>query len=256
VSVTNFWAAAKHILICVRKSEPRKDTIMLAPAPTLQTNQTTQFKPGFNVPAPRKPAADTLMPIGVAMSFARNAEIYAEGESAGYVYKVLSGVVRVSKLLPDGRRQISAFHMPGEMFGFEPDKTHHASAEAVVPTKVVALRWETLLSDGRQSLSFARELLNLTVLGLRQSQDHLLLLGRKNALERLAAFLLEMDARTGQDHVVELAMPRHDIADYLGLTLETVSRMFAELKEAAVISLESARRVHLLDPARLGAMSA
>ncbi len=72
------------------------------------------------------------------MSFGRNAEIYAEGETSGYVYKVISGVVRVSKLLPDGRRQISAFHMPGEMFGFEADELHHASAEAVVPTKVIA----------------------------------------------------------------------------------------------------------------------
>ena len=190
------------------------------------------------------------------MSFARNAEIYAEGETAGYVYKVLSGVVRVSKLLPDGRRQISAFHMPGEMFGFEADELHHASAEAVVPTKVVAYKWEGVLGTEKQSASFVRELLSLTVLGLRHTQDHLLLLGRKNALERLAEFLLEMSARMGGSAVLELAMPRHDIADYLGLTLETVSRMFAELKEMGAIKLESARRVHLLDKAALRAMGA
>ena len=82
------------------------------------------------------------------------------------------------------------------------------------------------------------------------------MLGRKNALERLAAFLLEMDARSGANHIVDLAMPRHDIADYLGLTLETVSRMFAELKETGTIRLESARRVHLLDVARLKAIGA
>ncbi len=93
----------------------------------------------FAVSTHRKPeASESAGQIGLAMSFARNAEIYAEGETAGYVYKVISGVVRVSKLLPDGRRQISAFHMPGEMFGFEADELHHASAEAVVPTKVVA----------------------------------------------------------------------------------------------------------------------
>ena len=211
----------------------------------------------FAVSVSRKPeASESAAQAGFPMSFARNAEIYAEGETAGYVYKVVSGVVRVSKLLPDGRRQISAFHMSGEMFGFEAEEVHHASAEAVVPTKVVAIKWEGVLSTEKQSASFVRELLNLTVLGLRHTQDHLLLLGRKNALERLAEFLLEMSARMGGSAILDLAMPRHDIADYLGLTLETVSRMFAELKEMGTIRLESARRVHLLDKAALKAMGA
>jgi CRP/FNR family nitrogen fixation transcriptional regulator len=211
----------------------------------------------INVPPPRRAeTADTASQLGLAMSFGRNAEIYAEGEPSGYVYKLVSGVVRVSKLLPDGRRQISAFHLPGEMFGFEADELHHASAEAVVPAKVIAYRWDGVLGAEKQPASFVRELLNLTVLGLRHTQDHLLLLGRKNALERLAAFLLEMSARMGGSTTLDLAMPRHDIADYLGLTLETVSRMFAELKEKGVIRLESARRVHLLDKAGLKAMGA
>jgi CRP-like cAMP-binding protein len=209
----------------------------------------------FAVSTHRKPeATEAIGQIGLAMSFARNAEIYAEGETSGYVYKVISGVVRVSKLLPDGRRQISAFHMPGEMFGFEANELHHASAEAVIPTKVVAYRWDGVLGTEKQSANFVRELLNLTVLGLRHTQDHLLLLGRKHALERLAEFLLEMSARVGGGTVLDLAMPRHDIADYLGLTLETVSRMFAELKELGAIRLESARRVHLLDKAALKAL--
>ena len=211
----------------------------------------------FNIPPGRKAeASEHATQAGVPMSFGRNAEIYAEGETSGYVYKVVSGVVRVSKLLPDGRRQISAFHMSGEMFGFEANELHHASAEAVVPVKVIAFKWEGVLTMDRQPVTFVRELLKLTVLGLRHTQDHLLLLGRKNALERLAAFLLEMNARMGGTPVLDLAMPRHDIADYLGLTLETVSRMFAELKELGMIRLESARRVHLIDKARLKAMGA
>ena len=227
---------------------------MLTPTPVTST---PHLHRPFAVSAPRKSEpSEPAAQIGLPMSFARNAEIYAEGETSGYVYKVVSGVVRVSKLLPDGRRQISAFHMPGEMFGFEADELHHASAEAVVPTKVIAFKWEGVLSAERQSASFVRELLNLTVLGLRHTQDHLLLLGRKNALERLAEFLLEMSARMGGSAVLDLAMPRHDIADYLGLTLETVSRMFAELKEMGAIKLESARRVHLLDKAALRAMGA
>lgn len=189
------------------------------------------------------------------MSFPRNGEIFAEGETAGYVYKVVSGVVRVSKLLPDGRRQISAFHLPGDMFGFEIGDIHHCSAEAVVPTKVVAFKWQGLLGAGA-STSLVRELLTRTMIGLRHTEDHLLLLGRKNALERLAAFLLEMAARSGSAEMLDLAMPRHDIADYLGLTLETVSRMFAELKEMGQIKLESARRVRLLNMDKLRAIAA
>lgn len=200
-------------------------------------------------------AAAPEAPAGVPMSFARNAEIFAEGETAGYVYKVVSGVVRVSQLLPDGRRQISAFHLPGDMFGFEIDDLHHASAEAIVPTKIVAFKWQSLAGSGA-STSLVRELLNRTMMGLRHTQDHLLLLGRKNALERLAAFLLEMTDRLGGKSVLDLAMPRHDIADYLGLTLETVSRMFAELKVMGMIKLESSRRVHLLDTGKLKAMAA
>ncbi len=211
----------------------------------------------YAVTANRKAGgAESSAFIGVAMSFGRNAEIHAEGEASGYVYKVLSGVVRVSKLLPDGRRQISAFHLPGEMFGFEADAFHHASAEAVVPTKVIAFKWDSSPDASRHPANVTRELLNLAVIGLRHAQDHLLLLGRKNALERLAAFLLEMDRRAGSNHILDLAMPRHDIADYLGLTLETVSRMFAELKEIGAIELESARHVHLVDVTKLEAMSA
>jgi CRP/FNR family nitrogen fixation transcriptional regulator len=217
----------------------------------------TAYQPLFAVPpSPRPALSNSLAPAGLVMSFGRNAEIYAEGETSGYIYKVLSGVVRISKLLPDGRRQISAFHMPGEMFGFEAGEIHHVSAEAVVPTKVVAFKWDGLLDAGSKHVNVVRELLSFAMMGLRHTQDHLLLLGRKNALERLVAFLLEIDARTGSSHVIDLAMPRHDIADYLGLTLETVSRMFAELKERGTIKLESARRVHLLDLVKLETMSA
>jgi CRP/FNR family nitrogen fixation transcriptional regulator len=204
----------------------------------------------------RADASSGLCALGIAMSFGRNMEIYAEGEPAAHIYKVVSGVVRISKLLPDGRRQISSFHTSGDMFGFEADNLHHASAEAVVPVKVIAYKWQSLLSAGTRSTSLVRDLLNLTMVVLGHTQEHLLLLGRKNALERVAAFLLDMAKRTTTGSVVELAMPRHDIADYLGLTLETVSRMFAELKERGAIKLEGARRVHLLDRDQLAAMSA
>ena len=150
----------------------------------------------FAVSSHRKPESSKPRPIGLVMSFGRNAEIYAEGETSGYVYKVLSGVVRVSKLLPDGRRQISAFHMPGEMFGFEANEIHLPRPKPWSPPRLLPLNGKAC-GHHKQSASFVRELLSLAVLGFRHTQDHLLLLGRKNALERLAEFLLEMDARMG-----------------------------------------------------------
>jgi CRP-like cAMP-binding protein len=226
---------------------------MLTPAPVVELPR-IKHQQRF-VPHRETSEPEAFLPSSVPMKFGRNAEIFAEGETAGYVYKLVSGVVRISKLLPDGRRQISAFHLPGDMFGFEVDDIHHASAEAIVPVKAVAFKWQSLLSATASS-GFVHELLNRTMIGLRQTQDHLLLLGRKNALERLAAFLMEMAGRSDSSDVLDLAMPRHDIADYLGLTLETVSRMFAELKEAGIIRLESARRVHLVDMVKLKAMAA
>ncbi len=226
---------------------------MLTPTPVTELRQS-------QIPLTPNALAVGSMPeffqaSSVAMNFARNAEIFAEGEGAGYVYRLVSGVVRVSKLLPDGRRQISAFHLPGDMFGFEIDDIHHTSAEAVVPVKVVAYKWQSLLGASASS-GFLYELLNRTMIGWRQTQNHLLLLGCKNARERLAAFLLEMARRSGSQSMLQLAMPRHDIADYLGLTLETVSRMFAELKEAGIIELQSARRVSVPDMSKLEAMAA
>jgi CRP-like cAMP-binding protein len=226
---------------------------MLTPTPVAELPRIKHQHPLTHRRETSEPEA--FLHSSVPMNFGRNAEIFAEGETAGYVYKLVSGVVRISKLLPDGRRQISVFQLPGDMFGFEVDDVHHTSAEAIVPVKVVAFKWQSLLSATASS-GFVHELLNRTMIGLRQTQDHLLLLGRKNALERLAAFLMEMARRSDSSDVLDLAMPRHDIADYLGLTLETVSRMFAELKEAGIIRLESARRVHLVDMAKLKAMAA
>jgi CRP-like cAMP-binding protein len=184
---------------------------------------------------------------GMPMTYPRGAEIYGEGEAFGHIYQVVSGVVRIAKLLPDGRRQISGFYLPGDIFGFESGDIHHLSAEAVVQTKLVAFRWHNLIATGTRSIGFFQQLLNVAMKDLRHTQAQLLVVGRKNALERVAAFLLEMSERSASPDLVELPMPRHDIADYLGLTLETVSRMFAELKDLGAIALEGARRVRLLD---------
>lgn len=171
--------------------------------------------------------------------FNAGAEIYGQGEKAGQIYQVEFGAVRVYRLLADGRRQISAFHLPGEVFGFEADGTHHFFAESISATGIRNFRSSTC-SD------LSRDLLPLALKGLVRAQEHLLVLGRQSAAERVAAFLLDMAERQGGLNQFELPMSRVDIADYLGLTIETVSRTFSKFKEKGIIRLPSLRSVEIV----------
>jgi CRP/FNR family transcriptional regulator/CRP/FNR family nitrogen fixation transcriptional regulator len=183
--------------------------------------------------------------MGLPSSYGREEEIYGEGEEIEYVYKVVSGAVRTCKILGDGRRQIHGFHLPGDLFGFEPGSTHRFTAEAVVDTKVLMFRRRQLERIATQNVEVACQLWTMAAKSLQHAEEHMLLLGRRTALERVAAFLVEMDARLGASGKVELAMSRRDIADYLGLTLETVSRSMSHLQTARAISLSGARHVVL-----------
>ncbi|MDX8443555.1 helix-turn-helix domain-containing protein [Mesorhizobium australafricanum] len=180
--------------------------------------------------------------------FPAGAEIYAQGEKAGALYQVEFGAVRIYRLLADGRRQISAFHLAGETFGFEADATHHFFAEAISATGVRVFRTPC-------GMDMSRQLLPLALRGLTRAQEHLLVLGRQNAIERVAAFLVEMSERQGGLQQVELPMSRNDIGDYLGLTIETVSRVFTRLKEKCVIRLLSLRSIEILKRDTLLAMA-
>jgi CRP/FNR family transcriptional regulator, nitrogen fixation regulation protein len=167
------------------------------------------------------------------------AEIYGQGEKAGHIYQVEFGAVRTYRLLADGRRQISAFYLPGEVFGFEADATHHFFAEAISATGIRIFR-----SSACPNLS--NDLLPLALKSLVRTQEHLLVLGRQSAAERVAAFLLDMAERQGGLNQFDLPMSRMDIADYLGLTIETVSRTFSKLKEKGIIRLPSLRSVEIV----------
>jgi CRP/FNR family nitrogen fixation transcriptional regulator len=170
--------------------------------------------------------------------FPAGAEIYGQGETAGSLYQVEFGSVRVYRLLADGRRQISAFHLAGEIFGFEADDTHHFFAEAICATGIRSFRL-----SARTDIS--RELLPLALRSLVRAQEHLLVLGRQNAIERVAAFLIDMAERQGGLNQIELPMSRLDIGDYLGVTIETVSRIFSKLKETGIIRLLSLRSIEI-----------
>ena len=181
--------------------------------------------------------------LGAPLPYDRNGEIYGEDEPAEYFYQVVTGAVRTYKLLEDGRRQIGAFYLPGDVFGLEAGDTHGFTAEAVMASTVrVAKRGGVIALAARDS-AIAAELWMATAKCLRSAQEHMMLLGRRNAEERVATFLLDMSRRESNEQTIELPMSRQDIADFLGLTIETVSRTLTQLQQKAAIELPSARRV-------------
>lgn len=173
-----------------------------------------------------------------------NAEIYGQGEKATALYQVAFGAVRLYRLLTDGRRQISAFYVAGETFGFEADLRHHFFAEAICSSAIRVFR-EPLGGDTE------RAILPVALAALVRTQEHLLVVGRQSASERVAAFLLDMMERQGGLPNIELVMSRSDIADYLGLTIETVSRTFSRFRRCQCIRLTSARAITIARPDKL-----
>jgi len=221
-------------------------------------SQTMVTRNSLRQPAERvaRPAANVISfgssidMMGAQMPFARNAEIYGENEPADYLYKVVSGAVRTYKVLNDGRRQIGSFYLPGDMFGLEIGDDHTFSAEAVIDCKVLVIKRSALVALAGRDSGTARQLWTLAAAELQRAQDHIMLL-IKTAQERVAGFLLEMAKRSAVTAEVELPMSRQDIADYLGLSIETVSRTLTRLEKDAIIAVPSSRRILLRNRAAL-----
>lgn len=210
------------------------------------SNRPAALRPQSFGPNPAALFACAPEVLGTSFSYGRDEEIYGEGEETDFVYKVVSGAVRTYKIMRDGRRQIGGFHLPGDYFGFELGDHHLLTAEATTDCKVLLFKRSQIEVLATHNIGAARELWLMTADHLRHAEDHMLLLGRKTATERLAAFLLEMDARLGHTGNVELPMSRRDIADYLGLTLETVSRGFSQFQASGIVQLIDARHVVLV----------
>jgi CRP/FNR family transcriptional regulator, nitrogen fixation regulation protein len=192
--------------------------------------------------------------MGAAMSYSRNAEIFGENEPADYLYQVVSGGVRTYKILTDGRRQVGGFYLPGDIFGLEFTDEHSLSAEAIADTKVLVVKRSALNALSSRNASIAQDLFALTGRELRRAQDHILLL-IKSAQERVASFLLEMSERVAGSNAIELPMSRQDIADYLGLTIETVSRTLTSLETCAAIEVPTSRRILLRNRSALNRLN-
>lgn len=171
-----------------------------------------------------------------------------EGEPALSVFTIVAGVVKLFKLLGDGRRQIVGFLVPGDMFGFAPNGEYTASAEAVSPVTVCRCPRRQLERAFAEFPGVERQCLDAINRELAAAQDQMVLLGRKTAHERVASFLLSLSRRQpGDENSFDLPMTRTDIADYLGLTTETVSRVFTVLKGSGCIAANGSSKVSILD---------
>jgi CRP/FNR family nitrogen fixation transcriptional regulator len=178
--------------------------------------------------------------------YSQGAQVFRNGEAPQYIYQIREGAVRSYKLLSDGRRLIGAFYLPGDIFGIETEDLHRFTAEAIIDTKVWIARRRHLFEDVDTKNIF--ELLHNS---LEHALNHLLLLGRQEAHERVACFLLEMDRRLKKPPVIVLPMTRVDIADYLGLSIETVSRSLSALRDRGIMRFNGQRAVILKDRTKL-----
>jgi len=185
------------------------------------------------------------------VSLTPNQMLFLEGDPAEQVYNIVAGTLRISKQLADGRRQITGFLFAGHFLGFSGADGYSYSAEAVTPVTLGRFRWHQLDTLFEAYPNLERRLFGMAIDELAAAQEQLLLLGRKSARERLASFLLRLSERAERrglpESPVRLPMTRTDIADYLGLTTETVSRSFSALKCDGVIELPDSHQVVLRD---------
>jgi CRP/FNR family transcriptional regulator len=184
--------------------------------------------------------------------------VFPEGDYSESVYEVVRGMVRLYRLLPDGRRQITGFASAGNLIGLAPEGLCLYAAEAI--TEVALRRYKRTGIERMidQDPGFARRLLAVTSHELQAAQDQIVLLGRKSAAEKVASFLLLMADRHGRksDTQVTLPMSRGDIADYLGLTIETVSRTMTKLKIDGLVAMRTAAHVEIRNRGKLEELAA
>jgi CRP/FNR family nitrogen fixation transcriptional regulator len=197
-----------------------------------------------------------LLPTaGALRHYSQHQGIFGEGDDADSYLQVVSGVVRTCRFLSGGRRQIDSFHLPGDLFGLEMGVQRRLCAEAASPATIIVYRHLSLEALAANDEPTAFRLFEQAIRSLARAQDHAVLLGRRTATERVAAFLIDWATHFAPHEDVILAMTRQDIADYLGLTVETVSRTLANMEKHDVIELCTARWVRLTNPAALQAMA-
>jgi len=186
--------------------------------------------------------------FGCNLAIKRDGTIFWEGDPAKFYFRVISGAVRICTLMADGRRQVADFFAGGDMIGFDFADTYAFTAEAVSDSVVRQYPRSTILNLLTNDRKLSHQMLTLTCRRLTSAHHQLVTLGRKTAEERIATFLIALAGRQKrQSRQIELPMSRTDIADHLGLTVETVSRVLTRLKKQDVIELPSPHSVQIVD---------
>ena len=194
----------------------------------------------------------SLKSAGWTLSLAPGQPLFHEGDAATRVFTLTRGYLKLYTLLPDGRRQVTGFMSPGDFLGITIDDEYAFTAEALTDAKLCWFPRNRFDEFVERNQAMERELYRVAAHELAAAQQQMVLLGRKTAPERLASFfvsLAERDERAGgrEARIVRLPMSRSDIADFLGLTKETVSRVLALFKRQRLIRLEAIDRIELLD---------
>ncbi len=212
--------------------------------PAALLDQSVQAKPVSDHNGEEESLDRWMQLIGGITYYPRRVQIVHEDEAADRLYKVITGTVCTYKVLSDGRRQIGGFYLSGDIFGLESAEGHTLAAETITNAKVLVVRKSVLGALASRNAALTSHLLLLTARELARVQDRVLLLSSKSAQERVVGFLLEMSKRgTSTGNEVELPMSRQDIADYLGLTIETVSRTLWTLENCGAIGISRRRRI-------------
>ena len=208
----------------------------------------------------QNPATAPVAPLSGASSNLAQARLkpgeflFFEGDEVDWVYQVTSGVVRLTRLLEDGRRQVIAFGYPGDIIGFPADGLHHSDCESLTDARLQPFRLSALESPEDDPALHAG-LLQAALREISAMQDHFMMLGRKSASEKLASFLCVLTKRFGEDlgayRQVTLPMSRSDIADFLGLTTETVCRTFSQMRKNEIIAIDNNHTIIVLNPKAL-----
>jgi CRP/FNR family transcriptional regulator len=205
---------------------------------------------------PATTLGDGLDRVASIRRYAPRELVFQQSDATDAAFYVMQGELKLYKLTPDGRRQVIAFLGEGEFIGFACGDEYSYSAEALTPVVVGRLPRLRLEQMAGESSALAARLFASARRELAFAHDQLLVLGRMTPLEKLASFLMrlaECEGRRGGDpEHLSLPMSRLDIADHLGLTIETVSRCFTKLRKLGIIQLARAADVVIRDPERLG----
>lgn len=200
---------------------------------------------------------DLLRDHGMRFRFGRNEAVFSEGEAAVYVFRVAAGCVRLCRHLADGRRSVQDFMLPGDIFGMGDFRYFPYTAEATGPTTVTAYPralFEQLAEDNQP---FQSDLMSHYTRALTRAERHLFVTTCQTARERVASFILEMSQTEQLVYAgrIDLPMGRQDIADHLGLTIETICRSLTALKKAGIIEIPNAHQIDVMNESALRALA-